>query len=258
MPTESTPISWTCSSTEMSSGGSNWTSTGSPLASFIACAAPSDVHRALVVTVRGAGRQRHVHGTVQIARRYGDLSEVLWPLHRDRLAGLQRQLDPTEPAHVVGAPVHARLDDSARHRVEVQQGDLPVGDPVFGGEVVVARPSCPARRRDALAVAVDGVRVVLRAEHVRRLSRERRRHRNGYGHALDPQHAGVGRACPAAACLQRLLRTQTEALQVGQQRRSAAGSVGRLQPSLCPYSASKLAENTLVLSSSLTGAPSIL
>ena len=40
---------------------------------------PSDVHRALVVTVRGAGRQRHVHCTVQIARRYGDLSEVLWP-----------------------------------------------------------------------------------------------------------------------------------------------------------------------------------
>src|SRR6185436_12293068 len=96
------------------------------------------VPSAAIHAVRAAGGEGRVHGTVELLRCRCHLSELLWTLLDDRAAGVQRDADATELALVVVAPVGAGLHHGARERVQVQKADLPVGDPVGGGEVVEA------------------------------------------------------------------------------------------------------------------------
>src|SRR5207302_1438626 len=136
----------------------------------------------------------------------------------------ERELDAAETALVVLAPVQAGLDDRGGQGVEVQQRDLPVGDAVRRGELVELRPRRDLGPREAPAFPVDApptaVFLALRpfaAQHVRRLGHVVGGEREGDRHALDPDHAGVGRPCSPTARLDAVLDAHAVALELRQE-----------------------------------------
>ena len=202
MPTVSTPRSATRSITSRSSGGSNCDLDGQPAGFLHRGGALGDVQRAAVGRPRAAGGERHVDGAVEITRRNRDLGQLAGVFFGDGAPRLEGHTDAAERALVAVAPVGAGLEHGAGQRVEVQQGDLPVGDAVGGGRGrrtaagtglgpgdAADRPrrspslSSPSRRSsngergDARRVGVEGHRVVVDPQHadVRRARRRRPR-----------------------------------------------------------------------------------
>src|SRR5262249_14918272 len=159
-----------------------------------------------------------VDRAVEVTGRYRDLGQLLWSLAGDGPAGRQRQADAAERTLVVVAPVGAVLDDGARHRVEVQQRDVPVGDAVGRREVVEPGSLLAGRAREAHLVAVDAVALVLGAQDIGRPSRDGVVGRDGGREALDPQHPGVGRTGTAGAPLERGFQAQAPRLEVQNKR----------------------------------------
>src|SRR5262249_57427895 len=130
--------------------------------------AAGDVERALVRRGGGAGGEGGVHRAVEFLGRDRDLGQHLRRLLRDGAAVRKRHPDPAERALVGVPPVGTRLDDRAGQGVQVQQGDLPVGDAVRRGEVVVAGTLKRLGGGQPLAVGVDSPPIVFRPEYVRR------------------------------------------------------------------------------------------
>ena len=164
---------------------------------FHGLTAAGRVQGAFVGAVGGAGGEGDVHRAVELFGGGGHLGELGRALDRHRVARGQRHADPAEPALVVVAPVGAGLEHGAGQRVEVHEGELPVGDAVGGGEVVEAGPVGGGGRGQAHPVGVDAEPGVLGLEGVGGAGHESGVHRHRHRRALDPDHPGVGRPGPA-------------------------------------------------------------
>ena len=182
--------------------------------------AAADVDRAPIPPVQGPGGQGHVDRVVMVARRGADLGQLRRRLDRDRLLPA-RELDPAEPALLVRAPVDALLDHGRRDRVQVQQRDLPVRDPVRGLHVVDPRPPRHRHRPDQLVAAVQRRLAAVPPQHVRRGGHEAGVRGNGQGQPAHPQEQRIGRPGPTPAAGQRarvlLLDPDPERLELDEQ-----------------------------------------
>ena len=106
----------------------------------------------------------------------------------------------------------------------MQQGDLPVGDALVRGQVVVGGAGSQRRRREPLLTLVDRPSaVVLAAQRVRRVLDVGGAGGDGGLHALDEQHPGIGRAGSTRARADRDLDAQSRALQGSDQFRKRLG-----------------------------------
>ena len=194
MPTASTPASRTCCSTDEVVGRLELHLHRQPARLLDRRRALGDVQRAAVAAVDRAGRQRRVHGAVEVARRRAHLGELRRRLDRDRLRAA-RQLDAAEAALLVRAPVDALLHDGRGDRVEVQQRDLPVRDAVrrlTSRRSSAAAGSPPGRRSSSPRYSVG--RALAEPQRVGRGLREARVHGHGQRQPAHPHEAGVGRA----------------------------------------------------------------
>ena len=172
------------------------------------------VQGALVGAVGGAGGEGDVHRAVELFGRGGHLGELGRALHRHRVARGQRHADPAEAALVVVAPVGAGLEHGAGQRVEVHEGELPVGDAVGGGEAVEAGAVGGGGLGQAHPVGVDAEPGVGGLKGVGGVGHEPGVHRHRHRRALDPDHPGVGGAGPARAALERGVDPQPPVLQI--------------------------------------------
>jgi hypothetical protein len=140
-----------------------------------------------------AGRHDQLPHPVEADRRLGYLGQLGRRLRRDRGARVERFLDRAEPAPLVLRVPDAGLHDrGGEHVPPVQQGDLAVGDPVRGGQIVKFRPNGRVRLYTEIDPAPvepaigDGVRAG-------RIDRQRR------VAPVEPQVPVVARAGPLAA-----------------------------------------------------------
>ena len=172
------------------------------------------VEGALVAAVGGAGGQGDVHRAVELLGRCSHLGQLGGALHQHGAAGVQRHADPAEVALVLVAPVGAGLQHGAGQRVEVHEGELPVGDAVVRGQTVEAGPVGGGRAGQPDAVGVDPEPDVLGLERVRRVAHERGVHRHRHRSALYPDHARIRGPGPARTPLEGGVYPQTLELEV--------------------------------------------
>ena len=100
-----------------------------------------------------------------------NFGELLRSLLHDRPASGQGHSDATELALIVVTPVRAGLDHRAGERIQVQQADLPVRNPVLGGQIVIAGAALARCAGEPPVALEDRVALVLGLQDVRRAGR---------------------------------------------------------------------------------------
>ena len=200
--------------------------------------AAGDVQRAAVAAVDRARRQRRVDGAVELVRGAADLGELRRRLDRDRLLAA-RQLDAAEAALLGRAPVDALLHDGRGDRVEVQQRDLPVRDPVRRLHVVDPRAARQPDDADELLLAVQRRLGAVEAQRVRRAADVLGVLGHGQRQPADVQEQRVRRAARRRARPVRAVAADdadAEGLQLDEQpavvERQRRGDDARAQPRL--------------------------
>ncbi len=180
--------------------------------------AARDVQRAAVAAVDRARRQRRVDRPVELVRGAADLGELRRGLDRDRLLAA-RQLDAAEAALLVRAPVDALLHDGRGDRVEMQERDLPVRDPVRRLHVVDLRATRQPDDADELLLAKQRGFRTVEAQRVRRAADVLGVLGHRQRQPADIHKQRVGRARAAAAALRAVAAddAHAEGLQLDEQ-----------------------------------------
>src|SRR5579875_2045300 len=100
----------------------------------------------------------------------------------------------------------------------MEEGNLPIGDAVSGGQVVVLGAWRHHRLAQALLAPIERPSLLVSSECERRTGDVVGGEREGYGYALQPDHARVGRTCPSLPALRGgLFDLHAKALKLDQQ-----------------------------------------